>query len=143
MTRHLDGWDEQGIKFVFGYDAKANLQKKAEEIAESEWKPLKRRAPYEVKTKERTRPENVKEEIVRQREYKNIKLESEQVAQFDYEPGACKKTYRMVVLRKNLSVEKGEEVLFGEIRYFFHITNDRTKTSRWYFSQTTGATRRI
>ena len=29
------------------------------------------------------------------------------------------------MLRKNISVEKGEEVLFDEIRYFFYITNDR------------------
>ena len=29
----------------------------------------------------------------------------------------------MVVVRKNISVEKGESVLFDEIRYFFYITN--------------------
>ncbi len=29
----------------------------------------------------------------------------------------------MVVVRKNLSVEKGEKVLFDEIRYLFYITN--------------------
>src|SRR5262249_48245183 len=33
-------------------------------------------------------------------------------------------TYRMVVVRKNLSVEKGERLLFDEVRYFFYITND-------------------
>lgn len=129
MTGKLDGWDERGVKFVLGYDAKQNLQKKADEIGESEWRRLERPARYEVKTKERRRRENVKEEIVRQRGYKNIKLESEQVAEFDYKPVACKKRYRMVVLRKNLSVEKGEEVLFDEIRYFFYITNDREKTA--------------
>jgi len=32
---------------------------------------------------------------------------SEDVAEFDYSPSACKKTYRMVVVRKNLSIEKG------------------------------------
>jgi hypothetical protein len=32
----------------------------------------------------------------------------------------------MIALRKNLSVEKGEVVLFDDIRYFFYITNDRT-----------------
>jgi hypothetical protein len=31
----------------------------------------------------------------------------------------------MVVIRKNLSVEKGEDALFDDIRYFFYITNDR------------------
>lgn len=30
----------------------------------------------------------------------------------------------MVVVRKNLSVAKGEQVLFDDVRYFFYITND-------------------
>jgi len=29
---------------------------------------------------------------------------------------ACEKTYRVVVVRNNLSVEKGEQVLFDDIR---------------------------
>ena len=48
------------------------------------------------------------------------------MAEFSYQPGKCGKAYRMVVLRKNLSVEKGEQVLFDDIRYFFYLTNDRT-----------------
>ena len=79
---------------------------------------------YEIGTEPRTRPENGKERIVREREYKNIRLESEQVAEFVYQPGKCQKGYRMVVVRKNLSVEKGEQVLFDDIRYFFYLTND-------------------
>ena len=46
------------------------------------------------------------------------------MAEFDYSPTTCRKTYRVIVLRKNLSVEKGEHVLFDDIRYFFYITND-------------------
>ena len=61
---------------------------------------------------------------MREREYKNIRLVSEQVAEFPYQPGKCQKPYRMVVVRKNLSVEKGEQVLFDDIRYFFYLTND-------------------
>ena len=30
----------------------------------------------------------------------------------------------MVVVRKNLSVAKGERVLFDDVRYFFYLTND-------------------
>jgi hypothetical protein len=30
----------------------------------------------------------------------------------------------MVVVRKNISVEQGEQRLFDEIRYFFYLTND-------------------
>jgi hypothetical protein len=29
----------------------------------------------------------------------------------------------MIVLRKNLTVKQGEEVLFDDIKYFFYITN--------------------
>lgn len=124
QTEHLDGWDEQGRRFIFGIDAMANLVERAQNPPETDWDRLERPAKYEVKTVPRERPDNVKERIVREREFKNIRLKSEEVAEFPYRPGACKKTYRMVVVRKNLSVEKGEQVLFDDIRYFFYITND-------------------
>jgi hypothetical protein len=58
-----------------------------------------------------------------------VHLQSEQVAEFEYRPTKCCKTYRIVVLRKNLSVEQGQQRLFDEIRYFFYITNDRTSSA--------------
>ena len=124
QTEHLDGWDKQGRRFIFGIDAMANLVELAQDLPETDWDRLERPAKYEVKTVPRERPDNVKERIVRERKFKNIRLKSEEVAEFPYRPGACKKTYRMVVVRKNLSVEKGEQVLFDDIRYFFYITND-------------------
>jgi hypothetical protein len=127
LTRNFDRWDEK-VGFVFGYDAKKNLVDMAEALPESRWQPLQRAPRYEVKTEERCRPENVKERVVKQREFENIRLNSEQVAEFDYRPGQCKKTYRMVVLRKNLTVEKGERRLFDDVRFFFYITNDRTRS---------------
>jgi hypothetical protein len=81
-----------------------------------------------VKTEERARPENVKEQIIKEREYKNIRLQSEDVAEFEYQPTHCTKSFRMVVIRKNLTVERGEHRLFDEVRYFFYITNDRDMT---------------
>ena len=66
--------------------------------------------------------------MIKEREFKNIRLESEDVAEFEYRPTQCKKTYRMVVVRKNLSIEKGDRRLFDEVRYFFYITNDREMT---------------
>jgi hypothetical protein len=47
------------------------------------------------------------------------------VVEFDYRPGKCAKDYRVVALRKNLSIERGDNVLFEEHRFFFYITNDR------------------
>ena len=126
QTEHLDRWDGRGAKFVFGIDAMPNLKAIAEGLSESDWKPFIRPAKYDVRTKPRKRPKNIKEPIVVEREFKNIRLHSEQVAEFSYRPTKCKKSYRMVVIRKNLSIEKGENVLFDEIRYFFYITNLRT-----------------
>jgi len=127
LTQHFDRWDERAC-FVFGYDAKKNILDMADALPEGSWQRLQRPARYEVKTEERRRPENVKEQVVKEREFKNIRLESEQVAEFDYRPSHCRKSYRMVVVRKNLTVEKGEVRLFDDVRYFFYITNDRKMT---------------
>ena len=47
------------------------------------------------------------------------------VAEFDYRPTACRATYRVVVLRKRLGIDKGAVRVREEYRYFFFITNDR------------------
>jgi hypothetical protein len=124
QTGNLDCWDAQGVTFIFGIDAMPHLVQIADDLPESAWKGLVRRPKYEVATGERARPANVKEQIVREREFENIRLMSEEVAAFAYQPGKCRKTYRIVAVRKNLSVEKGERRLFDDVRYFFYITND-------------------
>ena len=123
-TRHLDRWNAKQVRFVFGMDAGPKVQKIAAGLSQCAWQQLQRPAKYAVKTEERGRRENIKEQVVVERGFKNIRLESEDVAEFSYKPGACKQPYRMVVVRKNLSVAKGENVLFDDLRYFFYITND-------------------
>lgn len=130
QTERLDGWDyNPKIRFFFGYDRKKNLVQIADDLPKSIWRPLERLARYQVKTQPRRRPENVKERVVKEREFKNMRQVSEDVAEFDYRPKACGKAYRMVVVRKNISVEKGEQVLFPDERYFFYITNERECTA--------------
>jgi Transposase DDE domain group 1 len=125
QTEHLDRWDDDPrSRFIFGFEAFPNLKAIAEDLPPDAWKPLQRPARYEVKTKPRQRPDNVKEERVLAREFDNQRLVSEDVAEFRYKPTACHKEYRMVVVRKNLSVEKGERHLFDTVVYFFYITND-------------------
>ena len=51
------------------------------------------------------------------------------MAEFEYQPEKCTESYRMIVLRKNLSVEKGQRRLFDDIRYFFYITTLRDRTA--------------
>jgi Transposase DDE domain group 1 len=125
QTQHVDRWNADArVRFIFGYDASANLVDRATALPERAWKPLQRPPRYEVRTHPRQRPDNVKEAVVIRREFDNIKLQSEQVAEFNYRPSGCRETYRMVVVRKSLSVEKGERVLFDDVRYFFYLTND-------------------
>ena len=128
LTKHFDRWSER-VDFVFGMDACKGFIVRADALEEACWGPLQRLPKYEVRTEEREKPENVKEQIVIERNFDNIRLNSEQVAEFEYQPGKCTKTYRMVVVRKNLSIEKGETVLFDDIRYFFYITTRRDLTA--------------
>jgi len=130
QSRELDRWDGDEVEFVFGIDAMPNLVEHVESLPKSDWKPLTRPARYQMKTTSRQRPQNVKEDVVREREFQNIRLLSEDVAEFAYRPTACKKIYRMVVVRKNLSIEKGDNVLFDDVRYFFYITNDCGKSAQ-------------
>ena len=129
QTKHLDRWDAAGARFIFGINAMSNLKQTADSLDSAVWERLNRKPKYTVSTQRRRRPRNVKEQIVVEREYKNLRLCSEDVAEFAYRPTACKKTYRVVVIRKNLSVERGERRLFDDIRYFFYITNDSRKSA--------------
>jgi hypothetical protein len=124
LTEPFDRWTDEGVFFVFGYDAKKNLVAKADDL--DDYAELEREAERVLKTKPRTKPARVKEEIVREREFKNIRLDSEDIAEFEYKPRRCKRSYRLVVVRKNLSIEKGDAPLIPDIRYFFYITNDRS-----------------
>ena len=128
QTQHLDRWDESAVQFVFGYDACPNLVEKADCLPATAWQRLERQPRYEVKTEPRTPRDNVKAAIVEQKEYLNFYLVKEDVAEFDYQPTACDNTYRMVVLKKTITVERGQKVLYPEARYFFYITNRRDLT---------------
>ncbi len=130
QTDYLDGWNEQGVEFVFGYAAYENLIEQADALEESKWKPLDRGERYKIKTAPRARPNNVREQTVKEREYLNIHLADEHVSEFDYRPTKCSKTYRMVAVRKLLTHERGQALLFHEIRYFFYITNRRDISAR-------------
>jgi hypothetical protein len=125
LTAHLDRWHEQGIKFIFGLDAHAKARSLAEALPETAWKALERLPRYEIATKPRSKKERTKEAIVRWNGYQNQVLTGESVAEIEYQPVKCGRPYRLVILRKNISVQRGEAVLFDEIRYFFYITNRR------------------
>lgn len=126
QTAHLDRWDDQAdVNFLLGMDAGPKLKMLAESLDKSAWVKLERPPRYQVKTQERARPDNVKERIVRERNFENLRLAAEHVAQIDYRPARCRKSYRLIISRKTIDVEMGQDKLWDECRYFFHITNDR------------------
>jgi hypothetical protein len=126
QTKHLDRWDSEDIRFIFGMDARANLKHLAEHLDDLKYSELDRPPRYTIKTVPRQARERPKERIVAERQFDTLKLIGEEVAEFEYRPVACRKTYRVVVLRKKLVVEKGQLWLFEPDRYFFYLTNDRT-----------------
>ena len=122
LTAHFDAW-AQRVDFIFGMDNSTALRSRAEALAESCWARLQRPAAYQNATGQvRARREDTKAAIVADREYLNLQLNYEDVAEFDYRPGKCERAYRVIALRKNISRARGEHALIEEIRYFFYIT---------------------
>ena len=123
QTLHLDRWDEAGVKFLFGMKAYGGLVNIAEDVDSKDWKRLPRTPKYDPHTPDRARPENIKEQIVEARGYENKRLTAEWVTEVTYSPTDCKKTYRLVIVRKDLEVTK-QGRLFEDCMYFFYLTNE-------------------
>jgi hypothetical protein len=78
-TQHLDRWDGAGVRFLLGIDAMPKLVGIAAGLSGSAWQRLERPAKYEVKTEARSRRENIKERVVVERGFRNLRLKSEDV----------------------------------------------------------------
>jgi hypothetical protein len=122
LTANFDRWAEQ-VDFVPGTDNIAVLRVRAEALPEKAWTRLARPARYETTTgTTRARRHNRKREVIAERGFVNLELNHEDVAEFTHRPGKCQRDYRVVVVRKNISRAKGEDVLLDEVRYFFYFT---------------------
>lgn len=124
LTQNFDRWTEEGVHFVLGYSVNAGMKARAQAVEEQEYEELVRRAKRALSEQHRAKQPRIKEEIVREREYKNIVLESERIAEFEYSPKTCEKTYRVIVLEKTLREERGQQCLGTDTRYFLYVTND-------------------
>jgi hypothetical protein len=122
LTANFDRWTEDGVEFVFGMDAHRKLVEIADRLSEKDFRPLQRPAPAPP-SRPRQRPANVKEIIVNERGYEKLILEEEHVAEVEYRPHKCGRSYRLIILRKKIRVEKGQHHLFDQTRYLFYITN--------------------
>jgi len=123
-TEHLDRWNEDGVKFILGFDANKKLTGIAESLPKTAWKPLHRKSLPTPPEKARAKRDNAKEAFVVAKGYENQKLQAESYAEFDYRPSQCKRSYRMVVVRKEIDVTSGQQLLFSKDKYFFYISNE-------------------
>lgn len=122
-SAYLDRWDGEGRKFILGIDAHPKLVALAEGLPASVWQRLERLPQYEILTEPRRKAVRHKEQIVIQKEFLNQVLVGEDLAEIEYQPVKCRKKYRVIILRKNISVQKGEKVLLDDVKYFFYISN--------------------
>lgn len=129
-TEQLDRWDEGGRKFILGIDAHAKLVGLAEGLGTGAWKALERLPKYEILTEPRPKAFRFKEQVVVEREFENRKLVGESLAEIEYQPVKCRRKYRVIILRKNISVQKGEKALLDEVCYFFYITNRKDQAEK-------------
>jgi hypothetical protein len=131
QTAHLDRWHEQGdVQFLFGYDCSHKLHYLADELPENAWKTLRRQPRYTVKTATRRKPPRRKQAIIEQRQFRDLRLQGEALAEFAYQPDACSRAYRMIVVRKDLEVHEPKQArIFDDYRYFFYLTNDWKSTA--------------
>jgi DDE family transposase len=123
-TAALDRWSDDRVRFILGYNAVKPLVFCAETAPEDFYEELQRRAERAIATSPRARPEKVQQRIIRERGFKNIRTIAEDVVDFPYQPTFCKREYRIVALRKLEVVEKGQQELFEQTRFFFYVTND-------------------
>jgi hypothetical protein len=137
MTAHLDRWDAQGVRFVFGYDANPSFVFRAENLHPGDYEELVRKADKQFAGTRKKQP-RVKEEIVRKRGYLNKRLLSEDTAEFDHRPAHATQSYRIVVLRKLVEEERGQLSVGTDFRYFFYVTNDRTLTQHQVVAESNG-----
>ena len=122
LTDDFDFWTKKKVQFVFGLANNPKLVEIADRIEDADWRQLARdRRPRPDKPRAKMR--RYKDEIIKERAYKHFTLEDETYTEFEYKPGKCERNYRVVAVKKVIRVEKGEQLLFPEIRYFFYITN--------------------
>jgi Transposase DDE domain group 1 len=130
QTAFIDRWTDDGVRFVFGYDAIPLLVETAQTLEHNEYRELMRKANEALDRRvRRAKQPRIKEQVVRDKEYMNLRLDREEVAEFEHQPTMATRPYRIVVLCKTIMEEKGQCCLGQRERYFFYITNDRTLTA--------------
>jgi hypothetical protein len=129
--------ERYGASFAFVMDGYAVLQKKADSLPPSAWKPFSAHHADQVaqataSKKTRRKRKRVRAKQARQRGYKTLATTKQWVAEFEYtiprgaksdDAGVAGRTYRVVVKRQQVDISEGQEYLFTEYRQRFVITD--------------------
>ena len=119
LTANFDRWSDMKIEFAFGIDRHRSFVARAEQV--SDWQLFERQKPERTTT--RRRATDVRSQVVEQKQYHEMTLEQEHIAEMEHRPHKCKRPYRLIVVRKTIRVTKGQARLEDEVRYHFFITN--------------------
>jgi hypothetical protein len=116
---------KRGAHFVVCVDTMANLIEIAQKLPPRawkamEWRPEEKAIPEEEQRQKRFRWREFK---ARQRGYKDIQSQEQEVAEFAYQPTHCDREYRMIVRRVKIRETQGQQVLFEGYRYYFQLTD--------------------
>ena len=68
----MDRWDQDGVRFIFGIDAMANLKALAERLPDLTYSELERPPRYTIRTAPRQARERHKERIVSERQFAQV-----------------------------------------------------------------------
>ena len=126
QTKHLDRWsDDPRVRFIFGVDATPRLHVRADDLPKDAWKTAPAASPVPGQDAAPGTPGKRQTADRCRASVPEHPPDREEVAEFDYRPVACRKTYRLIVVKKYLDVTQGQSLLFHDYRYFFYLTNDR------------------
>lgn len=123
LTEYLDEWSKR-VDFIFSVDSFEKYIDKAENIKNKGWDELPRLEKEVVRDH---RHENVKEKVIKDRNFTQIKQRTEYVSEYRSKPSKSKKEYRMVVVRQ-LKEKLAGGLIEGEFyQYFQYITTVEDK----------------
>lgn len=120
LTENFDHWTTREVEFVFGLAAHRSLVGIAEGLDLGSWSPLHREPRRGSRGRQKVR---VKRQVIEDRGYRHLELAHEEYAEFNYQPGKCRRPYRVIALRKTINVHEGQRLLVPEVRFHFYITN--------------------
>ena len=98
-------------------------------VPETAYRPFRPRAWRAVEDhcrrgyKARRRKPNLRRRRARERDYTDLHLVEQQIAEVPYQPPGCAHTYRLIIRRQLIKVSQGQQPLLDQYRYRYVVTD--------------------